>query len=425
MAITVDTRKKLFFWAITILATLLFLEGALQVLSRMLPKVDRLLSETTSSWHVADEQVVQRGNPERPDLDAKGFRNRDVPARAPIVAMGDSHTFSNNVPREQAWPQQLERLSGVRTYQMGFGGYGPTHSWILLEEALEFDPSILIEAVYLGNDFYDSYTIVHKHGKLPEMKSTDPRVLADLENWEAFEAPVVTAYKEYERARLAVRARRFSNWCCPIFPPQSKLDGLVRAISRNLEYVVDDPYEEKTWEKVVRRESKRRYKQILDHGPFQTIFRSPYRLRGLDPGDPRIVEGYRIGTLAIEQLRDEVRRRGVQFLVVIVPIKEFVFDEYVRANGIEMPDSYHQLVAGHQHFHGRLLRFLEEQGIPYLDTTAVLDGALAAGRQPYENTDDGHENLLGYRLVAEAVNSKLLALGYLPLEGAGPDQEAE
>ena len=57
----------------------------------------------------------------------RGFRH--------IVAIGDSQTYGMAVRREQAWPQQIETLSGRTVYNMSFGGYGLVEGLALLEEA--------------------------------------------------------------------------------------------------------------------------------------------------------------------------------------------------------------------------------------------------------------------------------------------------
>jgi len=46
------------------------------------------------------------------------FRSQGVS----IVCIGDSQTYGSGVgvTREQAWPQRLEKLSGQKTYNMGF-----------------------------------------------------------------------------------------------------------------------------------------------------------------------------------------------------------------------------------------------------------------------------------------------------------------
>src|SRR5579862_4874650 len=54
--------------------------------------------------------------------DAWGFRNRQVPQQADIVAVGDSHTYGNTARMEDSWPIVLGHMTGRTAYNMGMGG---------------------------------------------------------------------------------------------------------------------------------------------------------------------------------------------------------------------------------------------------------------------------------------------------------------
>ena len=43
----------------------------------------------------------------------------------------------------------------ISVYNMAFGGYGPAHNLLQLDEALALTPARIIISIYLGNDFYD------------------------------------------------------------------------------------------------------------------------------------------------------------------------------------------------------------------------------------------------------------------------------
>jgi hypothetical protein len=59
------------------------------------------------------------------EFDRWGFRNREVPETADIVAVGDSHTYGNTARMVDSWPYVLGRLTGRQVYDMALGGYGP------------------------------------------------------------------------------------------------------------------------------------------------------------------------------------------------------------------------------------------------------------------------------------------------------------
>lgn len=91
--------------------------------------------------------------------DALGFRNREVPKQASIVAIGDSMTYGSGAPRDGAWPQQLATISGESVYNMGLGGYGPLQYLHLASGlAKEFKPRQLVVSFYFGNDLIDAFS---------------------------------------------------------------------------------------------------------------------------------------------------------------------------------------------------------------------------------------------------------------------------
>jgi len=128
---------------------------------------------------IKDSRLEHRPNPAWPDHDKKGFRNKFVPRNADIVALGDSQTYGVKVLRHQSWPQQLARLSNKKIYNMACGGYGQAHHLILLEEAIEFKPKLIIETLYTGNDLYDSYRLIHKREGGPPTLKTKNKGLID------------------------------------------------------------------------------------------------------------------------------------------------------------------------------------------------------------------------------------------------------
>jgi hypothetical protein len=92
--------------------------------------------------------------------DAWGFRNAQVPERADIVSIGDSHTYGNTVRMEDSWPIVLRCLTGCTTYNMGMGGYGPNqYCYLLKTKALSLKPKLIICGLWMGDDFENAYQI--------------------------------------------------------------------------------------------------------------------------------------------------------------------------------------------------------------------------------------------------------------------------
>ena len=97
-----------------------------------------------------------------------------------------------------------------------------------------------------------------------------------------------------------------------------------------------------------------------------------------------------------------VARRGVDFLVLLIPTKESVFLPRV-VNRREHVD-LERLAAAERRLRAELARHLAEQGIRYLDLLPVLR---AASRQPYFGDGDGHPNPHGHELIGDAVAKSL------------------
>src|SRR5689334_14489810 len=94
--------------------------------------------------------------------DAWGFRNSKVPATAPIVTVGDSHTYGNAAKMNEAWPKVLGRLMTNNVYNLGMGGYGPNQYYYLLKtKAVTLKPETIVCGLYLGDDFDNAYRITY------------------------------------------------------------------------------------------------------------------------------------------------------------------------------------------------------------------------------------------------------------------------
>jgi len=151
--------KRSLMWMLMVVFTGVVLEGGLALASRISRRAQVLVSPwVTVPPTIPDPSLVYRPNPEYPEHDGRGFRNPAVPDRAELVALGDSMTYGVGVAPEESWPRQLATLAGRTMYNISYGGYGPVHSLLLWDEALSFQPHVVIEAVYVGNDLFDAST---------------------------------------------------------------------------------------------------------------------------------------------------------------------------------------------------------------------------------------------------------------------------
>jgi lysophospholipase L1-like esterase len=116
----------------------------------------------------------------------------------------------------------------------------------------------------------------------------------------------------------------------------------------------------------------------------------------MDDSDIRIRTGIEISKQTIGRLHARAAARGIGFVVLLVPTKEFVFLPRVAdpARHIGLVE----LAKTEQRLHREISDFLTAGGIAFLDATGPLR---AAAEQPYRENGDGHLNRLGHRIIAD------------------------
>jgi len=104
-----------------------------------------------SSNKAADPDLGYRLSSAFPQADAAGFRN-SASAGTDVLAIGDSHTYGNNVGPGASWPAVLTRTSGLQVYNAGIGSYGIlTYHALLRSQRLPKARAAII-ALYPAND---------------------------------------------------------------------------------------------------------------------------------------------------------------------------------------------------------------------------------------------------------------------------------
>lgn len=158
------------------------------------PFYDMVLNPTDlASRHgkLHDPVTIDRGKPLLPEVvgrfnrfgphDVLGFRNRSVPNVADVVTIGDSHTYSYNVPLSDSWPVRLDQqLRKGPVYNMSLGGWGPLQYLAAYKKALAFQPHVVIVAIYSGNDAIDAFTIAYASDYWKEFRVDPALKLEDL-----------------------------------------------------------------------------------------------------------------------------------------------------------------------------------------------------------------------------------------------------
>ncbi len=366
----------------------IFLQTAALFSSRVHAFLDRAGGKT-----IKDNILGHRPNPDFPDHDAWGFRNKDVPETVTVVAMGDSLTYGAMVAPEDAWPQQFQKVSGISTYNLAYGGYGPAHMLLLLDKALSLQPKSVILGFYAGNDLFDCFKAVYHQDALTEYRSTDEKLLEAISQAKS-SAPFVPAFQS-----LTAYGRELLKNECALY-------GFARGVRNTLRGSVEQ-YEDSSWEST---KSKARGMHTIDTDKAKTVFRGAHRLKALNSEDVRIQEGHRIALSVIEKMKVRLSQEGVEFAVLLFPTKELVFAPLVKEVDENIPSSYLKMVDCEERMWEETKAFFKEKRIEYIDLLPTLRDSLDRGVQPYRKDSDGHLNPLGCKAVAELLNAEERAL---------------
>ena len=400
---TLSRRRKVTFLAAVFPLSLVACEVLLQILSWLSTPVHNVLGGAEPA--IQDRQLGHRPNPDFPGHDARGFRNVAALSSADMVLLGDSQTYGTGVSRDEAWPNQLHQLTGLTTYGMAYGGYGPAHSLVLLPEALNLSPKIVIEAMYAGNDFFDCYNLVYNNSSLPTLKTTDAAVLQAMAEADR-RKPLIDAVQEaFTMGSPNSRARTFLS-------RRSKLYGLLRAAKR----VLAAPADWASWRAFAL--ARPDFCQILDCDKARTILTPQYRFLVLDETDPRIREGKRIALESLQRMREGTEQTGSRFLVVLIPTKDLVFSGLLdNCATEEVKASLQSLIHAETQMWKSVKDWLRTHDIAFVDVLDALQQGAQSGEQPYPMSWDGHPNAVGHQIIAATVRSKLVELEWDVAEG--------
>jgi hypothetical protein len=313
---------------------------------------------------IDDSILGHRIDPSMSSFDAWGFRNPSVPASADIVAIGDSQTYGVSVTSRNAWPAQLARLTGKTVYNLALGGYGPVQYLHLLKtKALSLSPKVVIVGLYFGNDLLDAHRMTHKETpRAGRVSAADSKMLRGVRDWLARHSVI------YGMTSIAVGARlRLAE------VEASESDSIV---------IVEDPAR-----------------------GFRTGLTPQKRLAALDLSNQTIMEGLKITLEAIHGMMEVCKAAGIKLLVVLIPTKESVYSEHVLLKNDTDAAVFSSLVINESWARQFVQESLLQSGVEYVDTLPTLTRNIT--KSIYPESENGHPNVKGYRLIAEAVQKKI------------------
>ena len=313
--------------------------------------------------------------------DSWGFRNPHVPDSSDIVAIGDSHTYGNTARTEDAWPAVLERLSGRSVYNMALGGYGPNQYFHLLQtKAIKLKPQTIVVGLYMGDDFENAYSITYGLKYWAYLRGLPAQdVNADI--WDAPE-PKPTAFKVV-RVWLSQHSVIYQLLFHGAFSGRTQGEVQIRNAAQFYPGTATS--------------------LIVPEENISEAFRPKSMLTRLDQESPDVQEGMRITFELLKKMNEICHQNHVEFMVVVIPIKEAVFSDYLEHDSqLPLSDVLARLLPNERMAREKTLSFLSDSAIPFVDPLPAL--RKAEHEQLYARTAaDMHPSKNGYRVIAEAV----------------------
>jgi hypothetical protein len=149
---------------------------------------------------------------------------------------------------------------------------------------------------------------------------------------------------------------------------------------------------------------------VYESGDVRTILTPAHRLQGINNDDPRIAEGVEVALRALDDMHMQCKKQGTEFLVVLLPTKEYTFYPYISAKNynVDAMEKMHRLARFENEIHERIFAVLEAKETDYLDMLPVFRNVITQDQQnPYFESLNGHYNALGNKLIARSIAAQL------------------
>ena len=407
-----SSPKKAVFTLIMLVLMLIFSECLLRIAARISPQINQMLLPSAEKSRplrqIPDDVLGHRPNPDFPEHDTNGFRNKTSLSQADIVALGDSQTYGTSVKRHQAWPQQMGTLSDHSAYNMAYGGYGSVQGLILMEnQALAMLPRHIIFMMYDGNDVFDGYRAVYGQNLYDSLKTTDPTVQETLDIAEQAK-PLFSKIKEETASLWGSPAKKKESSSKPKKSWTAVKELKLFQLFFSLERTIQSAFPKKHKSIPIKLSQQSRDPNFVSFEyftcrDFRTTFTPRYRQLGMNLEDPRIREGLRVTLEAIGQMQQRADEHSVDFLVLLLPTKERCFYHLYDQYDGTPSEALQSTVKLNNEIRKRTIEYLQQHEIAYIDTLPILKRCFEQKRQPFFENADGHLNIVGHKAIAEAV----------------------
>ena len=312
-------------------------------------------------------------------FDAWGYRNRQVPDAADIVAIGDSHTYGNAATMEDSWPYVLGRLSNKSVYNLAMGGYGPNQYYhLLVSKALKLSPKTIVVGLYMGDDFENAYLITYGLDHWSYLRAL-PKEKVDFDIWDS---PTTPSWHKKIRVWLSQNSVLY----------QLVFHGSVLGRAQG-ELQIKNAHAMSKLATTL---------NVPEHHILEAFLPSGIR-RNLDQNNASIREGMRITFKLLADMNETSRQNNLRFVVAVIPTKEMVFSDYLEHNAqIPLDDVIDNLLANERIARDKTFRFLKDSNIEFVDVLPALKRSLE--HELYARTAaDMHPSTNGYKVIGEAI----------------------
>lgn len=313
------------------------------------------------------------------DVDGDGFRNVECAlGDAPVVTLGDSHTYGNNVPVGENFPSALARRLGHCVYNFGIGSYGIYQYGVLLRDLADSGVDTVLLGFYPTNDLATNDVSCSLQG-LPYWQAfAAERSLAlpdcaDSSGPPSYTGSFIERTAAFQAIDHLLLESGLADW---------DGSGLVNPVTHFL--IEGGPPVDKS--------------SIRRHRRTTTLNR------------PNNRTNYELSKAVLLDAERRLRDASIGFAVLIIPSKERVVYEWAERNGIVRDPDFDDVVQSEMRLTGEYVAFLEESQIDHaLALPQVVDAFAASleGEEDFYRLNDGHPFAAGYAAYADAAAALL------------------
>lgn len=316
------------------------------------------------------------------EINDKGLRDREIPYEKPagterVLLLGDSMTAAMQVSLEDTFAKQSETHINNRldtqweVINGGINGFGTDNELIFYrEEAVKYDPDIVIVTMYLANDIYNNSRVLELRtggeSHKPYFLLSESGEL-ELQNFPAANTDTLgikigSFFKKYfQLPRFIAQTMNLRGEVPGWLRPIVSLFGGNRGAGGNAQTQEGEG--------------------SAQPARLPTICDEVYT--------PEIEEAWEITEAILLQMREEVEANGSQFAVLLLPTAAQVIPPKEGETWYcERPNTL-------------LTTFLTEQNIPYLDLLQPFRDHMLAGGDTLYFQRDFHMNINGNHLTGE------------------------